>query len=616
MSIVVFNPNGTKSKHCSIAVDGRCFRFSRANVKGYAQEFRCCDYKCPARVLFNSPDNFVVSVDHLACVFDHRKELRSRMRLAKAYEVLQQNLTDPPHKIIEKVQLLLADEMTGAERHALQTFISRKRTEILGRQCRDANSSVIPDSLRVTATPVSPEHPDNSFLLFDSNEHERDASSRILIFASEDMRFKASMATELFADGTYRIVPNGFATLYTIHSIVKGVPYPVFFCLTQNEREGTFVSILNVVRPYLKKFDASGVVHTDCQRSAINAFKRTFGCKVKLCLFHINQALWRYVSKVGLAPAYNDTTRPRLHAWIRRLMAFPFTKQERMESCFHDCFEVMAMDGALGVEEEYRDKFREVVAYYKRFWLEEIGPEMICQWDEVNRTNNHAEAFHRGIASAVQVAHPQTLVLIQLLANLEREAMLRFDAQRSGKDVQPRDRRLDDLEASIANSMKSNADGLFRNDAEYLSAIAKSYVEYNHWIKAARFRNNTALIRRVGDVKDAVLKALDDQNLVVFGEDVSTDTAGEVERVFVDADFNSEILFDATPTLSEGRDDVVHAVVYPVNRESDVPMEICPEEVVSDKRHNETKPRVCDSTKGMPPRKRRRTLLQRMKGKR
>ena len=156
--------------------------------------------------------------------------------------------------------------------------------------------------------------------------------------------------------------------------------------------------------------------------------------------------------------------------------------------------------------------------------------------------------------------------------------------------------------------MKSNADGLFRNDAEYLSAIAKSYVEYNHWIKAARFRNNTALIRRVGDVKDAVLKALDDQNLVVFGEDVSTDTAGEVERVFVDADFNSEILFDATPTLSEGRDDVVHAVVYPVNRESDVPMEICPEEVVSDKQRLETKPGVCDEKSGVRSRKRRRTL--------
>ena len=111
MSIVVFKRDTTKSKHDSIAVDGRCFRFFRADVKGYAQEFRCCDDKCPARVLFNSPDNFVVSVDHEACAFDHQRELRSRTRLAKACEVLQQNLTDPPQKIIEKVQLQIDYEM-------------------------------------------------------------------------------------------------------------------------------------------------------------------------------------------------------------------------------------------------------------------------------------------------------------------------------------------------------------------------------------------------------------------------------------------------------------------------------------------------------------------------
>ena len=614
MSIVVFNPNGTKSKHCSIAVDGRCFRFSRANVKGYAQEFRCCDSKCPARVLFNSPDNFVVSVDHLACVFDHRKELRSRMRLAKAYEVLQQNLTDPPHKIIEKVQLLLADEMTGAERHALQTFISRKRTEILGRQCRDANSLVIPDSLRVTATPVSPEHPDNSFLLFDSNEHERDASSRILIFASEDMRFKASMATELFADGTYRIVPNGFATLYTIHSVVNGVPYPVFFCLTQNEREETFIRVLNVVKPYLTKFDANGVVHTDCQRSAINSFKRTFGCKVKLCLFHVNQALWRYVSKVGLAPAYNDMTRPRLHAWIRRLMAFPFTKLDQMETCFRDCFEVMAMDDALGVEAEFRDRFREVIAYYKRFWLDEIGPEMICQWDESNRTNNHAEAFHRGIASAVQVAHPQTLVLIQLLISIEREAMLRFDAQRSGKEVQQRDRRLDDLETSIAKTMRSNNDGLFRNDAEYLSAIAKLYVKYNHMVKTARFRNSTNVLNRVVKVRDAVVKALDDQNLVIFGLDETGHEERNEDDRFVDADFDTEIIFDLNGEGNENDGNSTLRLDRSASPPSEIPMELCPEDVISEKRRAVTKPLHDDDSHRKQKRRRSaRTLLQRMK---
>ena len=197
--------------------------------------------------------------------------------------MLQQNLTDPIPKIIEKVQLLLSVEMTSVERHALKTFISTKRMELLGRQSKDVNDLVIPDHLRVTATPVSPENPDNSFLLFDSNENEENAPSRVLIFASADMRFKASIATELFADGTYRVVPRGFATLYTIHSVVDGVPYPVFFCLTKDEREDTFMRVLSVVKPFMTKFDASSVVHTDCQRSAINAFRRTFGCHVKLC---------------------------------------------------------------------------------------------------------------------------------------------------------------------------------------------------------------------------------------------------------------------------------------------------------------------------------------------
>ena len=489
--------------------------------------------------------------------------------------------------------------------------------ELLGRQSQDANDLVIPDHLRVTTTPISPEHPDNSFLLYDSNEKEQKAQSRILIFASADMLFKAGLATELFADGTYRIVPNGFATLYTIHTLVNGVPYPVFFCLTQDEREETFTSVLNVVKPHLKKFDESCVVHTDCQRSAVNAFRRTFGCKVKLCLFHINQALWRYVSKVGLAAGYNDTRHPRLHAWIRRLMAFPFMKSERMTACFRECFEQMAMDGALGVEEEFCDKFMEVVAYYRRFWLEEIGPDMICQFDITNRTNNHAEAFHRGIGCAVQIAHPQTLVLIQLLVNIERDAMLRFDAQRSGKDVQPRDKRLDDLEKSIANTMKSYGEGLFRNDAEYLSTIAKLYVEYNHKIKTARLQNNTALVRRVSHVKDAVMKALDDQNLVVFGEAPTDDACedDEDDHVFVEADFNTEIIFDATQ-LCEEQQGVVHDVECQGGQDSDVPMEICTEEVVSEKRRHETKPAVCYDKTSTPVRRRRRTLIQRMKGKR
>ena len=613
MSITVFKPHSAKAKHGSIAVDGYCYRYSRTNVSRYSEEYRCCDDRCQARVLFNSTTDFRVTGDHSTCAFDHQRELRSRTRIDVACEILEKNLTDPPQKIIEKVQDRVS--MTPEEKQALRMFVVRKRSEVLGEQRQGGGPLTIPAYLRVTATPISPEHPDNSFLLFDSDENDENAPSRILIFASADMRFKASLATELFADGTYRIVPNGFATLYTIHSIVGGVPYPIFFCLMENEREETFMRVLAVTKRYLTKFGENGIVRTDCQRSVINAFQRSFGCGVKVCLFHINQALWRYVSKIGLATAYNNTKKPRLHAWIRRLMAFPFTKPERMTACFHDCFEVMAFDDVLGVEPEFHKQFRTIIAYYKRFWLEEIGPGMICQWDEANRTNNHSEAFHRGIGRAVQVAHPQTLVLIQLLVNIERDAMLRFDDQRAGKAVKRHDKRLDELEASIASVTRSYDDGLFRNDSEYLSAIAKLYVEYNHMIKTARVRNNTAHVCRSASVKTAIMKALDGQNTVLFGE-APMDCTTEDGSIFVEADFNSEIVFDAIPMECEEQENVVCTVKCQGHQESDIPMEICSNEAVSEKRRQETKQRVCSGTMGTQARRRRRTLLQRMRGKR
>ena len=131
---------------------------------------------------------------------------------------------------------------------------------------------------------------------------------------------------------------------------------------------------------------------------------------------------------------------------------------------------------------------------------------MISHFNSENRTNNHAEAFHRGIGSAVQVAHPQTLVIIQLLVNIERDSMLRFNDQRAVKTVKQQDKRMDELVRGIENLMGSYDRGLFTNDSQYLSAVAKLYVEYNHKLKTARLRHNMAFINRVTHVKNAVFE--------------------------------------------------------------------------------------------------------------
>ena len=107
MSLVVFEPHSAKAKHNSVAVDGHCFRYSKANVRGYAHEYRCCDDKCTARVLFNSQEDFCLVGDHSNCMFDHQREFRAWKRLDVASDLLSRNLTDPAQKIIEMVEVQL-----------------------------------------------------------------------------------------------------------------------------------------------------------------------------------------------------------------------------------------------------------------------------------------------------------------------------------------------------------------------------------------------------------------------------------------------------------------------------------------------------------------------------
>ena len=55
------------------------------------------------------------------------------------------------------------------------------------------------------------------------------------------MRQRASAAVEIFADGTYRTASNTIATLCTMHTIIDGISFPIFFVVMPSELERAFV---------------------------------------------------------------------------------------------------------------------------------------------------------------------------------------------------------------------------------------------------------------------------------------------------------------------------------------------------------------------------------------
>ena len=220
----------------------------------------------------------------------------------------------------------------------------------------------------------------------------------------------------------------------------------------ENEQEESFRRVLRFIRPFLLALDENTVVHTDCQLSAINALRNVFRCKIRLCLFHINQALWRMVSKVGLACEYNNPLKPKLHAYLRLLTSLPFLPEDKIVPCFEYIFENRAFDDGIGVETELAEQFARIVQYYKRFCIRQITPQLWSLFDVVNRTNNHTEAFHRWIGLGVQVGHPNPFVLIQLLRDTEDAMMTRYDGLRVGKPFRKSNKRLIDIECGIQSS--------------------------------------------------------------------------------------------------------------------------------------------------------------------
>ena len=353
--------------------------------------------------------------------------------------------------------------------------------------------------LKTVKRPQSIEEEDVSFLIHDNINES--SNPRVVIFSSANMRRIASTANEFFADGTYHIVPNGFSTLYTIHAVVSGEVFPVFFCLMENEQEESFRRVLFFIRPFLLTLDENSIVHTDCQLSAINALRNVFRCKIRLCLFHINQALWRMVSKVGLAHEYNNPLKPKLHAYLRLLMSLPLLPEDRIVPCFDYVFEKRAFEDGIGIERELREQFAKIVQYYKRFWIQKITPQLWSLFDVVNRTNNHAEAFHRWVGLGVQVGHPNPFVLIQLLRDIEDAMVTRYAGLRVGKPFRKSNRRLIALEDGIQSSLmlysrapQHDPDD-FSFEVQLLSNVSKLYVHYYHEQKCSRKINSVAVIQ-------------------------------------------------------------------------------------------------------------------------
>ena len=147
------------------------------------------------------------------------------------------------------------------------------------------------------------------------------------------------------------------------------------------------------------------------------------------CNFNFCQALWRFVHARGLSSKY--VTDNKFKVSVRSLMALAFLRERDIPTRFLEMKASTTDDDALLVYE-----------YFERTWIDGFGTALICQYGELFRTNNNAEAFHGSLRRIFFTAHPQFDEFVEKMNDLMDSVKTEWEAERRRpKRLDPRSSR-------------------------------------------------------------------------------------------------------------------------------------------------------------------------------
>ena len=309
----------------------------------------------------------------------------------------------------------------------------------------------------------------DDFLLFDSGMEEE----RILIFSTYANLDVLTSCQHLFCDGTFKTVPTLFEQLYTIHGLKNGFCIPLIFALLPNKKEETYVSFLRSVKELARLSNIDSIT-TDFEQAMIKASKNEFS-SVKLygCFFHLGQCLYRKLCNVGLKIKYD--TDVEFSMKIRMLLALAFIPEERVVETFEQ----------LAEQELSSPELLPVIDYFEDTWLGRPGRRnarraplfAINIWscfervkNDLPKTNNLIEGWHRAFSQQVGAAHPSLWKFIDALKREQSLTEIKIAKLNRGEECERSTRKYKES----ANRLKKIVDSFeeYEDEIKYLRTIA------------------------------------------------------------------------------------------------------------------------------------------------
>jgi len=309
------------------------------------------------------------------------------------------------------------------------------------------------------------------FLIFDSGVGDHD---RIFIFASEIGIQLLSETEHWYADGTFKVCPEVFYQLYTLHAQSGGSIFPCVFALLPNKTEGTYRRFFEHIFNQINHNNLQDILF-DFERAAINAVQHLDGnIDVKGCFYHLSKNIWKKIQENGYQQRYMEDQEFALHS--KMICALSFLPPDDVEEGFEQLSDV--------IREAYNDQMDNLLEYFEDTYIGRYRrnaprrPAMFPvnfwnmfhrTYDELPRTNNSVEGWHRGFQAQVSSCHPVFWKFLQILQNEESLKRVEIIQNLVGFQPQPQRRRYRDCNARILAIVDDYPN---RNRMQYLRSIA------------------------------------------------------------------------------------------------------------------------------------------------
>ena len=145
-------------------------------------------------------------------------------------------------------------------------------------------------------------------------------------------------AKNWFVDGTFKVVRAPFVQLFSIHAFIRQgdnlKQIPLVYFLMSGKSSKDYEAIFTALLRLLPRRNLGVKTTTlDFEAATWTALRKVLpSVSLRGCLFHWNQAIWRYIQQLGLVNSYMK--KDLANKFCRRVMALPFLPAESIYPMF------------------------------------------------------------------------------------------------------------------------------------------------------------------------------------------------------------------------------------------------------------------------------------------